>query len=370
MALEQTESMQKVRNVGIFFWTVIGGVILGAALFSVIQAIGSVLTPFFLALVVVYILRPIVNFLEDRGLSRLAAVIVTFLLAILAVTIALVFLIPVVASQVQAFARSFPFYFESASRFFSQYEGLVNRARLDADIAKAIEAALNSLRDFGMGVFSRVPEFTLSAFGLVLNFVLAPIIAFYLLKDLREIRGTMLGLMPARIRDDMVVLVHKVDDVAAGFLRGQAFVALCVAVLSITGLSILRVDYAFVIGMITGLLSVIPYFGPLIGAVIAGIVALFKSPLLALLAVVVLVAIQQLVNIFVAPYIMSQHVNVHPVLVIFALLTGGALFGLVGMILAIPVAAIAKAVFEHVVETHYPEYAADVDAGAAASEGK
>lgn len=356
MTREQNETMQRVRNVGVVFWTIIGGIILAYCALLAVSRVGSVLTPFLLAMLIVYILRPVVNFLEDRGVPRGWALVITYIAAVVVVTVVLVFLIPVLAVQVQAFIRNFPFYFKSAQVTLLRYQGLWKQVRLDANAARIIDSGLAKAQEAGVAIISNIPNYTLSAFSLIVNIVLAPLIAFYLLKDLREIRETMLAIVPKRRRAEMVHLMHEVDEVLAGFLRGQSLVALSVAVLSTVALLVLRVDYAVVIGLITGLLSVIPYFGPVVGALIAGIVALFKSPVLALLAIGILIAIQQVANVSIAPYIMSQQVNVHPVVVILALLLGGSLFGVIGLVLAIPIAAIAKAVFIHFAEGHHADY--------------
>lgn len=363
MTAEQGVVAGRIRNAGIVMWTVIGGVILGYAAFAVLARIGSVLTPFLLAMLLVYILRPLVNALEARGVPRVLAVVLTYVVAIVIVTVALVLLVPVLVVQIQEFVASFPTYFKAASKFVSGYSWVVNRARLDANLSKVIEPALAKLQESGVQYASLVPAYTMSVFGLVLNLVMAPLIAFYLLKDLHQIRDTMLGLIPKRYRVETVHLMSEIDGVVAGFLRGQSLVALSVAVLSTIVLVVMRVQYAALLGLITGILSVIPYFGPAVGALIAGIVALFDlSPLLALLTVALLLGVQQIVNVSIAPYIMSQQVNVHPVVVIFALLVGGALFGVVGFVVAIPIAAIGKAIFVHFAEGHHERFGDDASA--------
>lgn len=357
MTADGTQTMRRIRDVGIVFWTVIGGLVLGYALFAMLSRISSVLTPFLLAVLLVYLLRPVVNRLGDRGVPRLLAVVLAYVGALLIVSIALFFLIPVLAVQVQAFINNFPTYFRSASAFFGRYAWVVERGQADQRVSQLIESALQSVQASGMSAVAQVPAYTLSAVGLLLNIVIAPLIAFYLLKDLPQIRDTLLELIPGRYRDEMIHLMHEIDAVLAGFLRGQSLVALSVAILSTIVLVVAGVDYPVVIGLITGVLSVIPYFGALVGVVIAAIVAVFKLPLwLTLVVIALLVAVQQVVNIVIAPYIMSQQVNVHPVVVIFALLVGGALFGLVGLILAIPIAAIAKAVFVHFAEGHHGRF--------------
>ncbi|MDP2232806.1 MAG: AI-2E family transporter, partial [Actinomycetota bacterium] len=116
------------------------------------------------------------------------------------------------------------------------------------------------------------------------------------------------------------------------------------------GLAIVGVPYALVLGLSTGILNVVPYLGPFVGALIAGIVGLFVSPMTGLLAVVVIIAAQQLTDVFVTPRVMSSQVDLHPLLVIFSLLVGGTLFGFWGLILAIPVAAIGKGLFVYYYE--------------------
>jgi predicted PurR-regulated permease PerM len=295
--------------------------------------------------------------LEERGVGRMPAVLLAYVVGAFVVGIALFFLIPVLVVQLQELIRNFPRYLQAASGFVAQYSGLLERGRTDANLAKLLDSAIASLQASGVSAVSQVPAYTLSAFGLLLNMVLAPLIAFYALKDLHEIRETLLELIPERHRDETVHMMHEIDAVVAGFLRGQSLIALSIAVLSTIVLLVMRVDYPVVIGLITGVLSVIPYFGPLVGAIIAGIVALFKlSPLLTLITIALLVGVQQLVNMTIAPQIMSQQVNVHPIVVIFALLVGGTLFGIVGFILAIPVAAIGKAVFVHFAEGHHGRF--------------
>ncbi len=370
MALEQTEAMQKTRNIGIVFWTILGGIILLYLLFLALTQVGGILTPFFLALVLVYIMRPVVDLLERRGMRRLLALVLTYVFVIVIVGVVLFFVIPLLVVQLQDLIKNFPIYFKTASDFFSPYVRVLQRTKIDGRITGIVQTALAKAQESGLAIFARVPAYTLSVVGLAFNLVLAPLIAFYLLKDLDVIRENAMSLIPARHRDDIAALLHEIDCVLAGFLRGQSLVALMVGTASIIALSILGVRYALVLGILTGLLSVIPYFGPFVGAMIAGIVGLFKAPIIGLLAFVIIIAIQQLDDVFVVPYIMSRNVNIHPVVVVFALLLGGTLFGFAGLILAIPVAAVVKAVFLFVMERTNPEYAAEEVPCSAGGEGE
>ena len=142
----------------------------------------------------------------------------------------------------------------------------------------------------------------------------------------------------------------KVSSVLGGYLRGQAVVSAATAVLVTIGLTAVGVPYALVLGLLAGVLNIIPWFGPVVAEVIAAIAAAFVSPWLALVAVLIIAGSQQLTDIFITPRVMSEQVDLHPLLVIFSLLAGSALAGFFGLLLAIPVAAIAKGVFVYYFE--------------------
>ncbi|HET6498347.1 MAG TPA: AI-2E family transporter, partial [Coriobacteriia bacterium] len=154
---------------------------------------------------------------------------------------------------------------------------------------------------------------------------------------------------PAR-RDETFKLVGEVTRVLEGFIRGQSLIGLIIGVLTAAGLAALGVPHALLIGIIAGVMNLIPYLGPFVGGAIAAISAAFVSPQLVLWSVLLVFAIQQIESAFLQPKIMSGQVHLHPVLVILSLLIGATIGGLVGMLFAVPVAAVAKVIFVHYYE--------------------
>ncbi|MCL6450317.1 MAG: AI-2E family transporter [Acetobacteraceae bacterium] len=186
--------------------------------------------------------------------------------------------------------------------------------------------------------------------GLLSGFValiLGPVVAFYILRDLPRIRERFCALLPPRVRGEVLSLVGDVDQALGGFVRGQLLVASAVGVLAALGLSLLRVRFALVLGLLAGVTDLIPYFGPAVGALVASGVALLQSLPLALEVGALFFAIQQFESAVLSPHVVGSRVGLHPVVVIFALLVGGHFLGFWGLLLAVPVAAVARVLVYH-----------------------
>jgi predicted PurR-regulated permease PerM len=165
-----------------------------------------------------------------------------------------------------------------------------------------------------------------------------------------KIREEIIVLAGPKYEEDAEHLLTTVVRVVGGYLRGQSIASLTTGTLAALGLSLLHVPYAIVVGVIAFFLNFAPYIGPFITATIAGLLGLFISPLTAVGAVVVIVVAQNFTDIVVVPRVMSAQVDLHPTLVIFSLLVGGTLFGIAGILFAIPVAATCKGLFVYYYE--------------------
>jgi len=182
--------------------------------------------------------------------------------------------------------------------------------------------------------------------------VMSLVVAFWVLKDLPTInREALLLAGPAR-EEEARVIMQKVSRILNGYVKGQGVLSLSTGIIVTIGLTLLGVPYSLVIGLLAALLNIIPWIGPALTAIIAGIAAAFVSPWHILFAVAVCVGAQQITEIFVQPRVMSDQVDLHPVLVIFSLLVGSTVFGFTGLVLAIPVAAVAKGLFVYYFEKY------------------
>ena len=345
----KNDSGERSRQAAIFFAAVIGGILLTALLFLAVYEIRGVLPPFIYALIIVYILRPLVNRMVARNIPRIVAVSIVYLIMIIALTLLVIYLVPIIIAQVSDLVENFPDYLEVGVRYFSRARIAFYKIHVPKSIEPIIGEIAGRARTAALRVASGLPETTASLFGGILNLVLAPIIAFYILKDLPAIKDSLMGLFPQRYRDEILHVLKEIDFAVGGFIRGQVLVSLVVGITVAIYLLAIGVNFAILLGALAGVLNVIPYFGPILGGAIAVIVALFESPELALLVVVGMIVIQQFDGAIISPMIMRRAVNLHPVIVIFSLLVGGTLFGFLGLLLAIPFAAVAKALLLHYV---------------------
>lgn len=363
----KTGTDERWRRIALIAWALVGVVVLGLALLRLLDLLSSALMPFLLALVIVFLLRTPVVRLERHKVPRAVAVLIAYVLAALVVAVAGLIIVPRVVDQFVQFLAAFPSYYRAAYRLWSdlqrQYQTVALPGWVDQAFGTANETIVTRLSGFSTRIATGAVAAGSGVVGLILNLVLALVIAFYVLKDLPTIREEVLSMFGHTRRSETAVVLGQVSTVLSGFLRGQLIVSTIVGTLTFIGLAVLGVPYAFVIGLITGVFNIIPYFGPIVGGITAAIAAAFESPLLALGALAVVFAVQQVDGLLISPRVMSDKVDLHPVLVIFSLLAGGTLFGFVGLLLAIPVAAVAKALFVYYFEKH-SEHSLSSEAGA------
>lgn len=344
----------KWRRVAITAWALIGVLILVVAAFFALLKVAPALVPFAFAVAIVYLFRTPVAKLEQHGVKRGLAVAICYLVALGVMTIAGLFILPPLGDQISQFVQAFPGYYDRAYSLWQDLQQQYNAIQLPGWVDDAILTIRDGISTQVVTWSSALAKQVFSVGGGAVSFLfngfLALVVAFWFLKDLDAIKREVVLLAGPRRRDEASVVAAKVSNVLGGYLRGQAIVSAATATIVTIVFSILGVPYALVLGLMTGVLNIVPWFGPVIAEVVAAIVAVFVSPWLALLAVLTIVAAQQITDIFITPRVMSEQVDLHPLLVIFSLLVGSTLAGFVGLLLAIPVAAIGKGLFVYYFE--------------------
>ncbi|GAB4273369.1 MAG: AI-2E family transporter [Coriobacteriia bacterium] len=356
--MSQSESGMRERTVqlAIRVWTVVGSLLLLWAAAWLLARLAPVLTPIALALVIVFVLKGPVNRMQDVGVPRVLAVVLAYLGALVVLAVIVLVVGPALARRIGEFIQAFPTYYERAYAFFlglvEQYRALSVPDWLTQMMDEAQSQVMTSLSGLSRRAASGLFTAGGQAVGFIFNSFMALVIAFYLLKDLPRIREGAFRLVPEPRRAEARRLYCDVVNAIGGYIRGQLIVAAFVGVLAWLVLWIIGVPYPAVIGLITGVFNVVPYLGAIIGAAVAAIAAAFVSPWLAVVAVLALVAVQQVEGLFISPRVMSKQVNLHPVAVIIALLVGGTLMGFVGLLIAIPVTAAGKGILVYYLEKH------------------
>lgn len=340
--------LERVRRAGQMSWSVVGIVALLVVLGVIVWYFRVVLPPLVLAGAVVFVLNPIVTFLQHRGIPRALGTAITYL-GVIAVLVGVGFIVaPIVRDQWDEMTDRVP---EIRDDIVDRWNDLAERYPIPTidEVGEEIGSGGGSLGDQAE-VALNIGE---SLLRFLLIVVLTPIIAFYLLVDLPHLRRVAESLIPERAKPEVLVVASRLNRAIGGFFRGQLVVALIVGTLVSIGLAIIDLPFWLIIGMVAGLFNMIPLIGPYIGAIPGVIVALTTRDLgTAIWVVVVMVVAQQIDNHFITPYVMQRAVKLHPVLVMLALLAGGFLFGFFGLLLAVPAAATLKILISHVWRTH------------------
>ena len=327
------------RDRKLVLWLVVFVVLLGS-----VYALRSILLPFVLGMAVAYFLDPVADRLQRLGLSRTLAASALTIVFLVAVTAFFILLAPLLQSQVLGFIGRVPAYADLLRSAAEDALSLVRANLTEADIVRLREAASGTtatlvgwLGQVASGIWSG----GLALVNLLSLIVITPIVTFYLLRDWDSIVAAIDGWLPRDHAETVREQVRLIDRTLAGFARGQAIVCAGLGVFYAIGLSLVGLEFGIVVGLVTGLISFVPYFGMLTGLALGLGLALaqFDSwPPVALVAGVF--AIGQIAEgNFITPKLVGDRVGLHAVWMIFALLAGGALFGFLGVLLAIPAAA-------------------------------
>ncbi len=312
-----------------------------------------------------YVLDPVVDRFEQRGRSRELGIVVIFLVAILLVAALVALVVPAVASQVTTLAGNIPGYLASASadlqparqwvetRFHIQIPWNLEELQTQGpDLVRSLSPdTQDSIKTWAMRVLS-------GGWGLVLNvfnLALLPVFVFYLLRDWDRLVRAVGTWIPPRHRPFVEPIAREIDARLSGFVRGQITVCLVLAVIYSLGLWLVaRIDLPFLVGGLAGLLFIVPYLGTILGIVMGTLLAVLKYGLDAhLLAVWGTFAVAQLLEGYViTPRIVGDKVGLSPLVVIVALVAGGSLLGIWGMLVAIPVAASISVVLRALVDQY------------------
>ncbi len=312
--------------------------------------LAPVLTPFVAAALLAYIGDPLADRLQKLKLPRAIAVLVVFLLTFIVLAGLVLLLVPLVQSQIGALLEVLPRYVQFLEdKVWPQVSGLLGEGMGDAEIGLAalIERFGADAASFGTTVLSSIGRSGGALITGIVNLFLTPVLTFYLLRDWDLIIARLGALVPARNREAVFTLARETDETLGAFLRGQLLVMFGLAVLYSSGLALIGLKFALAIGVVSGIVSFVPYLGLFFGIGLAGLTAI-NSPdggLLQLGLVVAVFSVSQFIEGSVlTPKLVGDRIGLHPVLVIFAVMAFGLLFGFFGILLALPAAA-ALAVF-------------------------
>jgi len=323
-----------------------------------IYLLAPVLTPFIVAALLAYIADPLVDKLEERKISRTAGVTIVFVVLTSIALLLLLIMIPLLQKQIIQLASNLPGYFDTLQKsvlpWVEQQFGLDMQLMDIQSIKESLQSHAKQAGTFAMSVMGSVTRSGLAIMGLLANLVLIPVVAFYLLRDWDIFVARIHELIPRSIEPVIVKLARQSDEVLGAFLRGQILVMLSLGSVYSIGLWLAGIKYALLIGLIAGIVSFVPYLGLIIGLALAGTAAVFQyQDITHLVYVAIVFGFGQLLeSMLLTPMLVGDRIGLHPVAVIFAVLAFGQLFGFVGVLLALPVAAIVAVILRYLHEQY------------------
>ncbi|MCY7780625.1 AI-2E family transporter [Bacillus haynesii] len=319
-----------------------------------IVLVETIALPVVLTGVVYYLLNPIVDFLERKNVKRIYSILLLYIVIIGLITISIVSVIPLLREQIMSLVDNFPRYVHIVedqikqligSQFFNQVQQTLNINLTDfaSKLSDQATTILNS-------TFTGVGTFIGAVTEVVISIVTVPFILFYLLKDGKKLPLFILKFVPVRLREQTYVMMSEMNHRLSSYIRGQIIVSFCIGCLLFIGYMIIGLEYASLLALVAACTSIVPYLGPTIAITPAIIIALVTSPFMLVKLIIVWTVVQLFEGKFISPQIMGKNLHIHPVTIIFVLLTAAKLFGVIGVILAIPGYAVIKVVVTHLFE--------------------
>ncbi len=331
------------------------GTILGIYLFIILIRRYTILSDtvyaLIISIIIAYALNPVINFLEKKKIKRLYGVLILYI-SILGVFFVLAFLvIPKSSNEIKRLITSMPTYFEQISKMldtlYTKYYSTLGEL---PPMFKGIEQAiLDNIQVLEMGIAKMLKSFVggiIHTFSKFVSIVLTPILTLYFLVDKDMFKDKIKEAIPRKYRNDVMFLANKIDFSLSKFVRGRLLMSLYVGIFTTIVLLIMRIEFAFVIGFITGVADIIPYIGPLLGFIPAVFFAYLSKPIKVVWVIVLFLLIQWAENNILAPKIIGENIGMHPLVILLSIIIGGGIFGVGGMILSVPVVAVIKILYK------------------------
>ena len=310
-------------------------------IFTPINAIvSSIMTPIIVAYIFYYILNPLVNFFSKK-ISRFLASLLAIVVGVIVILVVIIGMVPIVVEQTKNLITSLPRYIEIVKGYLDTYsdnayaqvviEYINNNLNISQLSSKAVEVATLVAQNIAS---------SLSSTASVL--ITMPFVLFFLLKDATTFNKYFISILPKKLEKPVAETIEEIDDKVGSYIQGQMLVSLCIGVMLFIGYNIIGLHYAFSLATIAAFLSIVPYLGPVIAITPAMLVAASTSWVMVIKMLVVWGIVQFLEGNIISPNIMGRSMKMHPLTVIFVILIGVNMAGVVGAILGIPVYSILK----------------------------
>lgn len=313
-----------------------------------VMTILKVATPFFIGFVIAWLFNPLVVKLENRGWNRAVASMVIFLVFILIIFAFFSMLIPTIYTQLNDLIASLPGIFNSLKNWITNFLNNFNSSDM-VDVASIEANIFKSMEDLGTNITTNLPSMIMNIVGVVFSglgtMAISLVVGLYLLFDFNNAADHLLKYIPKTHKYEIETLINQIGEELRKCVRGTLTIACMVFVCDSLGFALAGLKAPILFGLLCGITDLIPYIGPYIGGAAAVIVGFSQNPMTGIIVLIVAVVVQLIENYVLQPVVMSKTVELHPVTIIIGLLIFGHFFGIIGMILAMPIMSLIKVVY-------------------------
>lgn len=314
----------------------------------------DILSPFLFAIILAYVLNPFVTYIQKKGVERIWAVFIIYFIAAGVIFIFSMTLLPIIITEIKNLLEVLPKlandgYNNMYDKYIRYNKNIENLPFGFNEIKEYLKFDADKSENIIFKILNSATNTMLSMFSKIVSIILTPILAFYFLKDKAKFKNMLILSIPKHIRKNIIDVAKDIDKVLGGFIRGQLTVASIVGILTTIVMLLLKVKFAVLIGIISGILNIVPYFGPVAGAIPAIIFASLDGFNKVIWTIIAFVVIQQVESGIISPKIISDKVGVHPIVVILSLIIAGKFFGIFGLLIAVPTAAVIKVLGKHLI---------------------
>ena len=341
-----------------FIILIIGIILAGTILlkelgvFKFIGSVLNVLAPLFIGFIVAWLFAPLVDKMTKRGISRILASMIVYVIFIAFLIVFFRIFIPIIYNELNELIKTLPSITEKITDFINS---TFDKIDSDAFNIEAIKTnILDAITNYGTSISSNLPTTIVSIMSNLVSglgtIFFGLIIGLYMLFDFDNVTNLLLKVIPVKHQVEVASLVEKIGSEVRKCVNGTLLVACMVFVCDTIGFSIIGLKSALLFGLFCGITDLIPYIGPYLGTVVATVVGLTQSPLIGLGVFIIACVVQLIESYVLQPIVMSKATNLHPVVIICGLLIFGHFFGIVGMVLASPIMSVIKVIFEFIIE--------------------
>lgn len=308
-----------------------------------------IILPFLIAIFFSYLVKPLVDVLEISLKSRGVAILLTFIIIFGLLAVIIIYFIPSFFTEIDQLIQNIPIYFKLINQWLTELNTKVLK-QFNVNIKDMLSSNIVNVEAITKQLLNKTFGVVKVFYANIIYYLLIPIISYYILRDWSKIAKWLKWLLPEKYRKEGLSIINDVNKVLHQYIRAQLIDAFIIGILSFLGFSLLSVKYAAVLGIITGIGNLIPYFGPIISSIPSLIIAFSDSSLKAILTAAFLLILQQIDSIFISPRVIGSRLGLHPLTVIISLLISNKLFGFISMFFAVPAVAVLKIIIINILE--------------------